>query len=165
MARIVDEVAAVLARVDPAGAGGYRRQARAYAGDVLRLHREYRAALASCRTRTFVTSHAAFGRLAARYGLRQEAIAGLSPEGEPDPARLAELADLVRREGLTTVFTETLVSPAVAETLAREAGVRTAVLDPIEGLPPGREAAGQGYLSVMRANLAALTEALGCRRT
>ena len=61
------------------------------------------------------------------------------------------------------MFFETLVSPKLAETVAREAGVKTAVLDPIEGLTSDEVAAGDDYLSVMRANLAALREALGCR--
>jgi zinc transport system substrate-binding protein len=110
-----------------------------------------------------VTSHAAFGYLAARYGLIQQPIAGISPEAEPDPRRLAELADLVRREGVTTVFTETLVSPRVANTLAREAGVHTAVLNPVEGLSPEEVGRGENYVSVMDANLRTLRQALECR--
>jgi zinc transport system substrate-binding protein len=109
-----------------------------------------------------VTAHAAFGRLAARYGLRQEAIAGIDPEQDPDPRRLAQLTDLVRRDGVTTVFTEELVSPRVADTLAREAGVSTKVLSPIESPPRGKTGFA-AYAGAMRRNLAALRGALGCR--
>ncbi len=109
-----------------------------------------------------VTSHAAFSYLAQRYDLEQSPIAGLSPESEPTPQRLAELADLIADDGVTTVFYETLVDPAVAETLAREAGVETAVLNPIEGLSEEDAEAGKDYAAVMRDNLAALTAALGC---
>ena len=108
-----------------------------------------------------MTAHAAFGRLSAQYRLRQEAIAGISPEQEPDPRRLAELADLVHRGHVTTVFTERLVSSRVARTLAREAGVKTAVLDPIES--PRGVTTFAGYLASMRVNLGALRRALGCR--
>jgi zinc transport system substrate-binding protein len=111
-----------------------------------------------------VTSHAAFGYLAARYRLDQIPITGLDPEAEPSPRKLAQLARLVRRERIPTVFFETLVSPKLARTLAREAGVRTAVLDPLEGLTPGETARGATYLSVMRQNLAQLRAALGCDR-
>ena len=69
-----------------------------------------------------------------RYGLRQEGVAGLSPDAEPDAQRLGPLADLVKRQGVTTVFTEELVSPRIADTLAREAGVKTDTLNPLEGL-------------------------------
>jgi zinc transport system substrate-binding protein len=127
------------------------------------LDDEVRAGLATCRRHEIVTSHAAFGYFAQRYGLRQIALTGLAPEAEPSPRDLEALVDEVRRSGATTVFFETLVSPKLAETVAREAGVKTAVLDPIEGLTSDEVAAGDDYLSVMRANLAALREALGCR--
>ena len=107
-----------------------------------------------------VTAHDAFGYLADRYGLEVVGISGLSPSQEPDPAQLAEIASLVRERGVTTVYTETLVDPAVAETVATEAGVRTAVLDPIEGLTD--ESAGSDYLEVMRANLTTLQEGQSC---
>jgi zinc transport system substrate-binding protein len=109
-----------------------------------------------------VTSHAAFGYLATRYGLTQQAIAGVSPDAEPSPERLAELARLVRRSGVTTIFTEELVSPKVAETLANEVGVTTAVLNPLEGLTKEELSEGQDYVSVMRSNLHTLEKALGC---
>jgi zinc transport system substrate-binding protein len=113
-------------------------------------------------SRLLVVSHAAFGYLADAYGLEQEAIAGISPETEPDPARLAELDALVRAAGVTTIFTETLASPDVARTLADEAGVATAVLNPLEGLTDEQLDAGEDYGSVMRANLQTLRGALGC---
>jgi zinc transport system substrate-binding protein len=109
-----------------------------------------------------VTNHAAFGYLAQAYGLHQEAIAGLEPESEPSAERLAELKDLVERGGVTTIFTEELVSPKVAETLATEAGVRTRVLFTLEGLTEEESAAGKDYLSLMQENLDALHGALGC---
>jgi len=127
------------------------------------LDRAYRAGLRDCARRTFVTSHAAFGYLAARYGLHQVAITGLDPEAEPSARRLASLAALVRKLGTDTVFFERLVSPKLAQTVAREAGVHTAVLDPIEGLTHSESEEGASYLSLMRQNLLALRTALRCR--
>jgi zinc transport system substrate-binding protein len=106
-----------------------------------------------------VTSHAAFGYLAERYGLTQVPITGLSPEEEPSPQRLAEVARLAKAKGVTTIFFETLVSPKIAETLAKEVGAKADVLDPIEGVEAG---SGADYLSVMRDNLTHLRAALGC---
>jgi zinc transport system substrate-binding protein len=126
------------------------------------LDRDYRRGLARCERTEIVTSHEAFAYLAQRYGLRQVAITGLSPEAEPSPRDLEDVIDLVRRTGATTVFFETLVSPRIAETVAREAGARTAVLNPIEGLTPAEQESGGDYFSLMRANLAALRAALGC---
>jgi zinc transport system substrate-binding protein len=162
MASIADEVGAALTRADPAGATEYQRDAEAYGAEIEALNQEFKDGLQDCARHVIVTAHAAFGYLAARYGLTQEAIA-VSPEAEPDPKRLAELADLVRREGVTTIFTEELVSPRIAETLAREAGVKTAVLNPLEGLTPEELTRGESYVSVMRQNLSTLRVALGCR--
>ena len=128
-----------------------------------RLDTEYRRGLADCERRVLVTSHASFGPLAARYGLTELPLAGRSPEAEPSPRELERVVDGVRRSGATTVFVEPLVSPRVAETVAREAGVDIATLDPIEGLSEERLAGEEDYLSVMRANLATMREALGCR--
>ena len=133
------------------------------AGRLGGLDAEFRRRLATCKRRQIVTSHAAFGYLAARYGLEQIPLEGLSPEAEPSARDLAHLVDLVRASGATTVFFETLVSPKLAQTVAREAGVVTAVLNPLEGLTDDEIAAGADYFSVMRANLAVLREALGCK--
>jgi zinc transport system substrate-binding protein len=162
MAAIVDEVARALTRADPAGASTYDQNATRYRAEIEGVDQRYRQGLAHCDRRIIVTAHAAFGYLAERYGLVQEPIAGISPEADPDPKRLAELADLVRKDGVTTIFSEELVSPRVADTLAREAGVRTAVLNPLEGLTPAEVARGESYVSVMDENLAALRAALGC---
>ncbi len=132
-------------------------------GELRTLDSEYRDGLRRCKRHEIVTSHAAFGYLAARYGLRQISITGLTPESEPSARQLAHVVQIVRRTHATTVFFETLVSPRLAETVAREVGARTAVLDPIEGLTPSEQKSGETYLTVMRKNLAALQRALGCR--
>ncbi|TMK73186.1 MAG: zinc ABC transporter substrate-binding protein [Actinobacteria bacterium] len=131
--------------------------------ELRKLHRDYRRGLADCARKDIVTSHAAFGYLAQRYGLHQVPITGLTPESEPTPKQLAHVVTLVRRTHATTVFFERLVSPRLAETVAREVGARTAVLDPIEGLTPPEQAHGENYLTLMRENLAALRKALTCR--
>ncbi|MDX6423529.1 MAG: zinc transport system substrate-binding protein [Gaiellaceae bacterium] len=126
------------------------------------LDATFRTGLASCKRRELVTSHAAFGYLAARYDLEQVPLTGVSPEAEPTPRKLEEAVRRVRESGATTIFFETLVSPRVAETVARETGAKTAVLNPIEGLTNEQIANGDDYFTLMRANLRALREALGC---
>ena len=133
------------------------------ASELQALDAELRSGLAHCTRRTIVTSHAAFGPLAERYHLKEVALAGRSPEAEPSPKELERLIGDVRESGATTVFAEPLVSRRLAETVAREAGVDVAVLDPVEGLSQDRLDAGEDYVSVMRENLAALRKALGCR--
>jgi zinc transport system substrate-binding protein len=162
MGRLVEEVESAFSQVDAADRAAFAANGAAYRTELTALDSDFRAGLSGCARRLIVTSHEAFGYLARRYGLEQKAIAGVSPESEPAPQHLAELADLVRRSGTTTVFSEELVSPKVAETLAREAGVATAVLNPVEGLSEDQRGSGTTYLSVMRDNLATLKIALGC---
>jgi len=160
---MVSKVATALSAADPANRADFEANAAAYSRELDGLDDAFRQGLAKCDRRVLVTSHAAFGYLARRYGLTQEAIAGLEPEAEPSPQRLAELASNVRADGTRTIFYETLVSPKVAQSLAREAGVSTAVLDPLEGLSDEDAKAGKNYVSVMNDNLAAIRLALGCR--
>jgi zinc transport system substrate-binding protein len=159
MADLGDAVADALVEVDPGHEDVYRDHAADLRRDLQRLDQAYADGLADCDRSTVVVSHDAFGYLD-RYGLHFAPIAGLSPGAEPTPADLSRLQDLIRADGITTVFSERLVSPRVAETLATDVGVETAVLDPVEGLTD--ETRDEDYLSLMRANLAALREANGC---
>ncbi len=160
LATVAEALARTMGQVDPGHALSYRRNAAGLVADLRALDRAYRNGLSDCVRTEFVTSHAAFGYLAERYGLTMIAVSGLTPDAEPSPARLSQLAGLVERDGITTVFSEVLASPQIADTLADEVGVRTGVLDPIEGLPDGGSS--KDYLSIMRANLAALEKADGC---
>jgi zinc transport system substrate-binding protein len=162
MAAIVRTVQRELTRVDPKGRAVYARNAERVLGELDALDTRYRDGLAGCERDVIVTAHEAFGHLAKRYGLRQEGVAGLSPDAEPDAKRIAQLSDLVQRDGVTTVFTEELVSPRIARTLAREAGVRTAMLNPLEGLTERELRRDDDYVDVMDANLVKLQRALGC---
>jgi zinc transport system substrate-binding protein len=146
------------------GAALGRRVATArFVGQVRALGAEYRRGLARCTRHEIVTSHAAFGYLAQRYGLRQVPLEGLAPEAEPTPGAVRRLVAEVKRTHATTVFFETLVSPKLAQAVAAEAGARTAVLNPLEGLTSAQIGNGATYFSVMRDNLDALRKGLGCR--
>ena len=157
---VATAVAERLATQDPAGAADYRAAAAALGGDLEALDAEFTTGLARCASDDLVTAHAAFAYLADRYGLNQEGIAGVTPDTEPDAATLRELAAFVDERGVRTIYTETLVDPAVAQTLARETGASVAVLDPLEGLTDA--SAGTDYLEVMRSNLAVLRTGQGC---
>ncbi|MDQ3757302.1 MAG: metal ABC transporter substrate-binding protein [Actinomycetota bacterium] len=158
MQGIARRVAEAMAVADPEHAEAHRRRGSELATRLGTLHDEYVARLRQCDRRVMVTTHDAFSRLAARYDLRQEALTGTAPEAEPDPRRVAAVLDVIDRDGVTTVFTEGTDDTRAAQALAREAGVRTAVLPTLERPTPG------GYLEGMRANLGVLADALGCRR-
>lgn len=151
---------AALSAADPDNADTYQDNGDDLLDELSTLDEEFTEGLAVCERRDFVTSHAAFAYLANAYDLHQVPIAGIDPQSEPSSAQLAQITDLVNDNGITTVFTEPLSSSALAETIARETGATTATLDPIEGLSD--ESAEEDYLSLMRANLAALQEANNC---
>ena len=159
LATIGDKLAERLGKADPGHAADFTARAAALRTELTALDGELKTGLAGCTRRELVTSHTAFGYLADRYDLTQIGITGIDPETEPSPQRLAAVAAEAKEHGATTIFFETLVSPKVAETIAREIGAQTAVLDPIEGLTDGSA----DYFSVMRANLAALKLGLECK--
>jgi zinc transport system substrate-binding protein len=159
----VEAIRAGLAKVDPAHAAAYAANAQAYWAKLAALDAAFASGLKECARRDFVTTHSAFSYLARRYGLTQIPIQGIEPEAEPNPADLAALVKLAKARKVRYVFFETLVSSKLAETLAREIGAQTLVLNPVEGLTKEEEAAGKGYLSVMDENLRNLRLGLECR--
>lgn len=160
MALVAQAVERELAAADPDNSDTYAANLADFESDLEDLDAELKEGLADCVRDTVVVSHDAFGYFGARYGLDMHPINGLSPDAEPSPAHLRELADLIEEEGITTVFSETLASPEMAESLAADLGLETAVLDPVEGLTDAT--AEEDYLSLMRANLAAVQKANDC---
>ncbi|WP_237727958.1 metal ABC transporter substrate-binding protein [Cellulomonas sp. APG4] len=153
------DLAAELGEADPDHAADYLTRAEEFAAQMDELDAELEAGLADCERPTIVAAHEAYGFLAERYGLEQVGISGLDPEAEPSPARLREIREVVESNGVTTIFTETLVDPKVAETLAADLGITTALLDPVET----QVDEDTDYRGAMLNNLAALREGLGCR--
>lgn len=160
MIGLAKAVSVQLSRLDPAHRASYADNADKLISALRGLDHAFTSGLATCRTRTVVTSHAAFQYLADRYDLDQVPIAGIDPSNEPSPSQLRDIITLVRAKQITTIFTEELVSPAVARTIASEAGVSTATLDPIEGLSATTK--GETYLTLMRHNLDSLRKANTC---
>jgi zinc transport system substrate-binding protein len=156
MAKAVSER---LISIDPARTAFYTANTAALVAELEALDQEFTTGLANCEQKEIVTSHESFGYLANAYGFKQHGIAGLSPDTEPSPARLVEISEMVKAEGITTIYYETLVSPAIAETVANETGATTAVLDPIEGLAAGST---DTFITVMQANLQALIKGQTC---
>ncbi|MFF5444735.1 metal ABC transporter substrate-binding protein [Streptomyces sp. NPDC012888] len=158
-AEIAKGVGAALGKADPAHAADYEKNTGELVAKLNALDTEFKDGLKNTASRTFITTHSAFGYLAERYGLEQEGIAGVDPESEPSPARMKELQEIARKDNVTTVFFETLASDKTARTLAQDTGLKTDVLDPIEGITDKSQ--GADYFEVMRSNLKNLQKALG----
>ena len=159
MAKAATLVGDKLAEADSAHADTYKANAKALAEELTTLGDTLVTKTSKCQVKTFVTAHTAFGYLADRTGLTQVGISGLDPESSPSPARLAEIGQIAKEQGVTTIFTEALIDPKVAQTLADDLGITTAVLDPIES----QTDASKDYAAVMQANIDALTKANNCQ--
>ncbi len=159
MATIVATVAQRLSSLDPAGASTYAANSAALQERLATLDEQWTTGTATCANRDLVVSHEAFGYLAQRYDFEQVGISGLAPDTEPSPAKIAEVADFVRANDVSTVYYETLVDPKVAQTVADETGAKTAVLDPLEGLAEGST---DDYVSVMEKNLQTVKDGQTC---
>ncbi|MFD5077839.1 metal ABC transporter substrate-binding protein [Streptomyces sp. NPDC058371] len=160
-AEVAQGVGKAFEKADPKHAADYRKNTASLVGKLGGLDAQYRDGLKNTRTKVFITTHAAFGYLAERYGLTEEAINGLDPESEPSANRVKDLEKMAEADGVSTVFYETLVSDKTAKTIAGDAGLTTDVLDPIEGITD--KSRGGDYLQVMESNLKALQKALGAK--
>ncbi|MEU6869723.1 metal ABC transporter substrate-binding protein [Streptomyces sp. NPDC046751] len=160
-AEVAQGVGKALEKSDPDHAADYRKNTDALVTKLDGLNTAYENGLKNTATKTFITTHSAFGYLAERYGLTQEGIAGIDPEAEPSPARLDEIHTIAEKNKVTTVFFETLASDRTAKTVAKDTGLKTGVLDPLEGITD--KSKGTDYIEVMQSNLAALEKALGAK--
>ncbi|MET9573116.1 metal ABC transporter substrate-binding protein [Streptomyces virginiae] len=160
-AEIAKGVGAALEKADPGHAADYKKNTDELVGKLAALDTEFKDGLKNTASRTFITTHSAFGYLAERYGLDQEGISGVDPESEPSPARMKDLQAVAKKDNVTTVFFETLASDKTAKTLATDTGLKTDVLDPLEGITDTSQ--GADYFEVMRSNLKNLQKALGAK--
>ncbi|MFF7875034.1 metal ABC transporter substrate-binding protein [Streptomyces californicus] len=160
-AEVAKGVGKSLEKADPDHAADYKKNTETLVAELDKLNTAYESGLKNTATRTFITTHSAFGYLAERYGLTQQGIAGIDPEAEPSPARIQEIHTIAEKEKATTVFFETLASDRTAKTLAKDTGLKTGVLDPLEGITD--KSRGADYIEVMESNLTALQKALGAK--
>ncbi|MFJ4337652.1 metal ABC transporter substrate-binding protein [Streptomyces sp. NPDC088915] len=160
-AEVAKGVGSAFEKADPDHAADYEKNTDALVKKLGALNTEFETGLKNTATRTFITTHSAFGYLAERYHLDQEGISGLDPESEPSPARMKELQEIAAKDKVSTVFFETLASDRTAKTLAGDTGLKTDVLDPLEGITD--KSRGSDYVEVMRSNLTALKKALGAK--
>lgn len=160
---VVGELARIMGTLDPAHKTLFDERAHALTARLYALNRSFDQGLSVCGTRAVIVSHNAFGYLAERYQLEMIPIAGLSPEAEATPGTIAQVVEHARTANVHTVFFETIADPRIAETIAREIGGTTKVLNPVENLLPEEATAGADYFTIMEQNLINLREALSCQ--
>jgi zinc transport system substrate-binding protein len=158
----VQIISRALISIDPQHAIDYEHQTQILLDQLSQLDTEYKNGLSSCQRRDFITSHAAFAHLAQEYKLNQISISGISPDSEPTAKDMTDIITFAKNHNITHIFFERLVSPKLADTIARELGVKTMILDPIEGITDQQMKDGANYFTIMRENLRALQIALQC---
>jgi len=162
-AKMVDKIAGAFAQADSANSDYYEKNAAALTLKLAQLDESYRAGLSACKEKNIITSHAAFGYVAATYGFTQVSIAGLSPDAEPSLQELRDITTFAKKNNVKYIFFESLVSPKLSNTIAREVGAQTLVLNPIEGLSREELRQGKNYFTEMESNLTNLQVALQCQ--
>jgi zinc transport system substrate-binding protein len=160
---IADKILTGFIKVDPANANYYQTNVEALKSKLDELDKNYQTGLKNCAQKNIITAHAAFGYLATEYGLKQIAIAGLSPDAEPTPKDLINISQLAKENKIKYIFFESLTSPKLSETIANEVGAKTLVLNPIEGLTQAELSVGKNYFTIMQDNLVNLKTALQCQ--
>lgn len=162
--QMVDKITSGLIEVDSNNSLYYKSNAEILKNKLDILNEEFKKGLSICKNKNIVTSHLAFAYLASDYGLKQVSIAGLSTEEEPSSKDMTELVKFVKSNNIKYVFFESLISPKLSETIAKEAGIQTLVLNPIGGLTEKEIKSGKNYFSEMRNNLTNLKTALECKQ-
>lgn len=158
LATVADGVARQLAAIDPAGADTYTANAQRVTAELTDLAGRIDTGLARCKNSSIVVTHQAYGYLTNPRGIEEIGIAGIDPDTEPSPARIAEIERAVQNSDATTVFGEVQVDQKVAEVIANQTGLKVDVLDPLGS----KATADATYPGQMQKNLDALRAALDC---
>jgi zinc transport system substrate-binding protein len=160
----VENIRDGLTKLDPTNAAYYIANAKKFAGQLDSLDVTIRSMLPTCQKKDFVAFHEAFGYFAKRYGLNQHSVLGISPEGEVAPQSLQQIVQLTHKLGINTIYSEDLVDPRLANTIAQEIpNGKVVILSPIEGINQSEQKAGITYLDKMNQDIAALKEGLDCK--
>lgn len=156
----VKVIADAFSKKDPAHSEIYQKNADAYIKKLMKLDADLHEVAKASKRKAFITTHAAFGYLAKDYGLKQIPAMGINPESEPAPADLTKLVQLIKKEKIPYVFSETLLSPKVSQTIAKSSGAGVLTLNPVAGLTPEEKKNKEDYISIMEKNIVNLKKAL-----
>ena len=152
----MENIKDALVKMDPENSDYYEANYKTYAKKFNELENKYKETLDPILNKSIIVAHEAFGYLCRDYDIDQVGIEGLTPDSEPSPARMKKIIKFAKDNNIKTIFFEELVSPKVANTIAKEVGADTAVLNPLEGLSEDEIKNGEDYFSVMEENLNAI---------
>ena len=157
------DIADKLSQTDSSNSSKYQENAKNYIARLENLNQKFKSKLSNCSIHSVVTSHNFLQYLGKEYNFDSTPISGISPDSEPSVHDLAIITQLIKSKNIKYIFTETLISPKLSQTLANETGAKTLVLNPLEGLTGDQINQGQDYISVMEENLNNLSIAMDCK--
>ena len=161
--KMVDHILAGFIEKDPLNRDFYQGNADAYKAKLNDLDRQFREGLSGCRKKTIVHGgHFALGYLAQRYRLEYAAVSGFSPDAEPTPAGMVRISKTLKANGLNHLFYEELLSPRIAESIARETGVSLLMLHGAHNVSKEEFGRGVSFMDLMQINLQNLKRGLQC---
>lgn len=163
MIMMTKTIEAELSRLFPENKTAYKTASLNYIGRLQKLKEDYAAGLKECKSRTLVSNHSAFGYLAHSNNFESVAVIGLSSDEQPSAKVIAQVIALVKEHRIKTIFFEEFINDNVAQTIAHESGAQALSLQPLENISEDELKSHQTYESIMRENLAKLTQAMECR--
>jgi zinc transport system substrate-binding protein len=161
--REVRNIADAMEKADPTNAQYYENNTLAYDAKLSRIDQDIRSGLSKCQTHTFASFHNAFNYFSQRYNLTDIWISGLAPEAEVAPQDLAKVEEIIKQDHLKVIFSEDLVDPKLADSLATDVGATTRILSPLEGINETEQKENVTFIGKWYQNLDALRYAMGCQ--
>jgi zinc transport system substrate-binding protein len=154
---LVPKLVTALSRLSPADAAYFKANAERFKKELTAFDAEARSTVAALPRKEFIAMHSAWGYLAKRYGLRQIAAIEPFPGKEPSARYIAAVIALARKQRVRAIFAEPQLPVKTAQVIAGEIGGSVLILDPVGGEKvEGKD----GYLSLMRTNLATIREGM-----
>lgn len=150
----------VFIKADPENEEFYTNNFNEYKEKLQKLDSESSEKLKNIKDNKIVVSHSAYGYLTKAYNLEQIGIEGVNAEAEPDAKTMSEIVDFVKKNNIKVIFAEDIIDPKVADTIAKEARIKTEFLNPLESLTEEEVKNNEDYISIMTSNINKIYEAL-----
>jgi zinc transport system substrate-binding protein len=161
--KVVDAIAQAYIQKDSENKEYYLANAQKYKQKLEELDNSYKTSLASCKQNEFITGgHNAYNYLGNRYGLEFVSAYGISPDSEPTPQTIKEIADLAAEHNIKYILVEELISPRMAQAIANDADAEVLIFNPGHNLLKEEFDEGVTFISLMEINLINLKQALEC---
>jgi len=135
---IVNITARELSEIDPNNKSTYEKNAANAIDDLEELINATRSKINS--DATYIVFHDAYQYFEQRFGIEVIGALTVNPEVLPGAKQLSEIREVIEHENVNCLFSEPQFNPSIANTIAKDTGIKAAVLDPLGAeLEPGKD--------------------------